>query len=164
MKFYIKQKVFSLRDRFQVLDAEQQPVYQVQGKMFSLSNKLDLMRPDGTPVLHAHRKVFTFLPKYFIESPTGDSLAVVQRRFGLRPKFDVTLGTEQLQVSGSLFAHSFQVMDERGIVASIQKKIISWGDTYEIEIQDDRRIELLLFVVIIIDQVIHEQKNRGSSN
>jgi uncharacterized protein YxjI len=125
---------------------------------------LDLQRPDGSAVLQAHRKVFTFLPKYFIESPDGEQLAVVQRRFGLRPKFDVSLGTEQLQVSGSLFAHSFQVMDERGVIASIQKKIISWGDTYEIDITDDRRVELLLFVVIIIDQVIHEQKNRGHSN
>jgi uncharacterized protein YxjI len=44
-------------------------------------------------------------------------------------------------------------------VTSISKKIISWGDTYEIDVVDENNLELLLFMVIIIDQVVHENKN-----
>ena len=164
MKFYVKQKVFSLKDQFTILDAQQNTVYQVQGKMFSISNKLDLMNPDGSVVLRAHRKVMSFMPKYFVHTPHDEELAIVQRKFGLKPKFIVTVGDEELVVEGSLFAHSFQVMDSSQIVASISKKVISWGDTYEIDIIDERRLELLLFIVIIIDQVIHEQQNRRRSH
>jgi uncharacterized protein YxjI len=46
------------------------------------------------------------------------------------------------------------------MVASISKKIISWGDTYEIEIKNEEDKELFMFVVIIIDQVVHERKRR----
>lgn len=162
MKFYIKQKVFSLKDQFSILNEMQQNVYQVQGKMLSISNKMDLMQPDGTVILHAHKKVFSFMPKYFIETPHGEELATVQRKFGLRPKFLVTVGDDELSVEGSLFAHSFHIMDDNQTVASIQKKVISWGDAYELDIPDDRRTVLLLFIVIIIDQVIHEQQNRRS--
>ena len=107
MKFYIKQKVFSLKDQFTILDASQNTIYLVQGKMFSISNKLDLMNPNGSVVLQAHRKVLSLLPKYFIHTPHDEELATVERQFGLRPKFQVTIGEETLSVSGSLFAHSF---------------------------------------------------------
>ena len=44
---------------------------------------------------------------------------------------------------------------------SKQKKVISWGDTYEINILDELNTELYLFIVIIIDQIIHEQRNKS---
>jgi uncharacterized protein YxjI len=161
MNYYIKQKVFSLRDQFTVMDASQNVVYSVEGKMFSLSNKLELLNPNGSVALKAHKKVFSFLPKYFITDPHDEELAIVQRKFGLRPKFEVMMGHKELSVDGSLFAHSFHVSDETGVIASIEKKLISWGDTYEINITNEQNPELLLFIVIIIDQVIHEQKNRN---
>ena len=43
MKFYIKQKVFSFRDKFTVKDLEQNDLYQVKGKLMSISNKIDFM-------------------------------------------------------------------------------------------------------------------------
>lgn len=160
MKFYIKQKVFSLKDQFNVLDENQNQVYQVQGKMFSISNKLELLQPDGTLVYHSKKKIFSIMPKYFIFTPNDDEVATVQRKIAIKPKFEVVVENQELEVRGSLFAHSFQVYDDDRIVATIEKKIISWGDTYEIDILDERRIELMLFIVIIIDQVIHEQENR----
>lgn len=163
MKYYIKQKVFSLRDQFTVMDASQNIVYSVEGKMFSLSNKLELLNTNGSVALKAHKKVFSFLPKYFITNPHDEELAVVQRKFGLRPKFHIMMGHQELTVDGSLFAHSFSVLDDTGVIASIEKKLISWGDTYEINITNEQNRELLLFIVIIIDQVLHEQKNNHNN-
>lgn len=161
MKFYIKQKVFSLKDQFTIMDASQNILYKVEGKMFSLSNKMELLNPNGSVVLKAHKKVLSLLPKYFITDPHDEELAIVQRKFGLRPKFEVTMGHQELSVDGSFFAHSFSVLNDAGVVASIEKKLISWGDTYEINVNSEQHLELLLFIVIIIDQVIHEQKNRN---
>ena len=45
------------------------------------------------------------------------------------------------RVEGSLFAHSFGVMRNGQEAASIQKKVISWGDTYEINVNDDLTFE-----------------------
>jgi len=161
MKFYIKQKVFSLRDKFKISDESQKELYQVAGKFLSISNKLELQNIDGSMVLHAKRQVLSFLPKYFIYSPHDDELAIIQRKFAFKPKFEIRVGDLNLTVDGSLFGHSFHILDEDQIVASIQKKIISWGDTYEIEVFNESNLELYLFIVIIIDQVIHEQKNRS---
>lgn len=163
MRFYIKQKVFSFRDKFRIMDEQQNELYQVGGKFFSIQNKLELLNMDGSTVLHAQKKVFAILPKYTIFDPHNQEVAIVQRKFAFKPKFEVTVGHKQLTVDGSFWGHSFGVHDGELEVASISKKVISWGDTYEIEIHDDRDKELYLFIVIIIDQVLHEQKNRHNN-
>ena len=158
MRFYIKQKIFSFKDKFDITDEQQNPQFKVEGKFMSISNKLNLMNNQGETVLHAQRKVFSLLPKYFIYDPQGSEVAQIQRKFGFKPKFDVLEGHNELKVAGSFFGHSFDVFEGDTIVASIQKRILTWGDTYEIDIDDNKNPALYLFIVIIIDQVIHEQK------
>ncbi len=160
MKFYIKQKVFTLKDQFDIMDETGKPVFKVAGKMFSISNKLQLQNLNGSIILHAQKKVLSFLPKYTLYSPHDEVVATIERKFGLKPKFLVQAGTDELRVEGSFFAHSFQVFDENRMLASIQKKLISFGDSYEIDIDDINNTELYLFIVIVLDQIIHEQQNR----
>ncbi len=161
MKYYIKQKVFSLKDKFTVKDANDKDVYQVQGKVFSLTNKLELLKMDGSQALNAKKKLFRFLPLYNIYSPHDDELAEVKRLLAFKPKFLVTVGNTEYNVEGTLFAHTFQIYKDEQEVASITKKVVSFGDTYEIDILDENNKELFLFIVIIIDQIVHENKNKN---
>ena len=158
MKFYIKQKVFSFKDKFNITDEQQNLKYQVKGKFMSLHNKLDLLDENGEVLFSSKKKLLRLLPKYFIFDRGEQEVATIVRKFSLRPKFDLSILRKEQTVDGSLFAHSFNILDNDGVVASISKKIISWGDTYEIEIFEEENIELYLFVVIILDQVIHEGK------
>lgn len=159
MRFYIKQKVFSFRDKFRIMDENQKELYSVEGKFMSISNKLQLLNMDGSQVLNARRKIMSFLPRYFLFTPHGDQVATIRRKFGLRPKFEIEIENEVLTVDGTLFGHNFAVIRNGQEVASIQKRVISWGDTYEINVLDELNTELYLFIVIIVDQVIHEKKN-----
>lgn len=161
MKYYVKQKVFTLKDKFFIKDFDQNEVYEVQGKFLSISNKLKLLRTDGSEVLNSKKKLFRLFPKYEIFTPEGDVLATIQRKFGLRPKFNVEMGHVELKVEGSFFAHSFGILKDERTIASIEKKVFSFGDSYEIDIEDETNLELLLFIVIIIDQVIHESKKKS---
>ena len=104
--------------------------------------------------------LFSFFPKYTIVNPTGEIQAIVKRVFSFKPKFEVTIGNETLEVQGSFFAHSFTIIKNGSMVASITKKIMSFGDSYEIDINDTNNELLYLFIVIIIDQTMHENKRR----
>ncbi len=163
MKYYVKQKVFTLKDKFFIKDFEQNDIYQVEGKFISISNKLQLQKTDGTEVLNAKKKLFRLFPFYEIFSPEGEVIATIQKKFAFRPKFDVVMGNEELKVEGSFFAHSFGILQDGKTIASIQKKVFSFGDSYEIDIDDERQLELLLFIVIIIDQVIHESEKKSNN-
>lgn len=165
MKYYIKQKVFSLRDKFTVKDYSQNDIFQVQGKFMSLSNKLELLNMDGSQVLNSKKQLFRFLPLYHVYSNHDEELAVIKKKFSFKPKFEVTIGGKEYEVEGSIFAHSFAIKDDGIEVASIIKKVLSFGDSYEIDIIDETQKELFLFIVIIIDQVIHEgQKHNMKFN
>lgn len=165
MKFYVKQKVFSLKDKFFIKDENQKEMYQVQGKFMSLSNKLELQNLEGEVILKSHKKVFSLSPTYFIFDKDDHELVTIRKKvFSIRPKFTVTKGHTDLMVEGSLFAHSFQIVEGTNVLASIQKKVFSFGDSYEIIINDERDTEVFLFIVIIIDQVIHEQQRRRTHN
>jgi uncharacterized protein YxjI len=158
MKFYIKQKVFTLKDKFKITDESQSPLYEVKGKFMSITNKLELLDLSENVLYRSNRKVLTLLAKYFIYNQSGEEVAMIKRKFSLRPKFDLSILGKEMELEGSLFAHSFNIIHNGQSVAAIRKKIISWGDAYEIEIYDNKDIELYLFVIIILDQVIHEKK------
>jgi len=159
MKFYIKQKVFSFKDKFKVFDENENIQYQVFGKFFSFTNKLEFVDHNENVILRAHKQLFRFLAKYQVYDHDGMEVASVKRIFSITPKFELNAKGRTLNVDGNFFAHSFNITDNGSFVASIQKKYISWGDTYEIDIVDEKNIQLLLFLVIIIDQVVHENKN-----
>jgi len=163
MKFYIKQKVFSFRDKFTVKDLEQNDLYQVKGKLMSISNKIDFMDMNEVVLLKAQKKILSILPKYFIYDKEEVLVAEVQKRFSFRPKFTVQALNNEMVVEGSLFGHNFSVMNNGELVAAISKKVFSFGDSYEIEIIPNENKELYLFLVIVIDQVIHESKKNGGS-
>ena len=58
MRFYIKQKVFSFKDKFRIMDESQKELYTVEGKFISIQNKLQLLNMNGSQVLNAKKKLF----------------------------------------------------------------------------------------------------------
>lgn len=166
MQYFIKQKVFSFKDKFNITDEQQNTLYQVEGKVFSITNKLSLFNPTGDVVLEASKKLFKLLPKYIITTPEGQELATVQKRFTfLRHKFTVLAGNQELTIGGNFIGHQFEVLKEGREVASITKKLFSFGDSYVINIREEVNQELYLFIVIIIDQILEEaEAKRNAGN
>lgn len=164
MKFYIKQKVFSLRDTFYVMDETGKEVYQVQGKVFSLQNELDLLHMDGSVILNAKKKIVSVMSKYTICNPQNEMIAKVNRKVHIKPKFEIVLGDETLEVKGSFVGYTFGIYRDGEEVASIKKEVLTWADTYGIEIHDESQKDLYLFMVIIIDQILHEAGKKKGFN
>lgn len=164
MKFYVKQKLFSAKNKFTLFNENEEEAYKVEGKMFSLKNYLELRRLDDSIVYSTQKKLMTFMPKYTVYDAVGDEVAKVFRKFAFRPRFDVFVGNLHFHIEGSIFAHSFQITDGNQTVASIEKKVFKLTDSYEIDIQAIEHKELFLFLVIVIDQILHEGGSGGSSN
>ena len=159
MKFYIKQKVISLKDRFNVYDENQNVKYTVKGKYFSLLNKLKLLDEHEELIYHAEKKLFRLLPKYIIFDTNHTQLATIKKQLALRPRYEIFMHDKKLNIDGTFLGHNFTISDESGSLASIHKKYISWGDTYEIDIFNETYLNLILFIVIVIDQTLHERKH-----
>ena len=158
MKLYIKQKVFSWKDKFFVKDENGQDKYYVEGELFSWGRKLHVYDMNQHEVAFIAQKVLTFLPEYHV-SLEGREVAVVKQKFTFfRPKYEIRgLGWT---VEGSFWEHDYEVISPtEGCIVRIAKEWMTWGDTYELDIVHPEDELLALAVVLTIDCVKASQSN-----
>lgn len=161
MKLYIKQKVFSWKDKFNITDAEQNPVYYCEGKFFSVGKKFYVQNKEGDELAYIHQKVLSWLPKFFI-SKRGEDVATVRQKFTfVKQQFEVP--EYDWHISGDFWAHNYSIDKGSQPVATITKRWLSWGDTYEIDIYNDKDVIDVICTVIIIDAVNAMHSNKGST-
>lgn len=154
MNLYLKQKVMSLRDRFTVYDANETPLYTVEGKFVSVHRKHSIFNTAGEEVANISMKVLSLMPKFFIECPVGTSYEMKGKFVFAHEKYVIDkLGWE---LKGKFLEHDYTITKDDTEIASIHQKWISWGDTYEITVNDDTDAVMVLATILCIDAV-HEE-------
>ena len=149
MKLYIKQKVFSLRDRFTVKDEYGRDVYSVSGELLSLGKRLHIYDNSGMEAAFVKERLLTLLPKLII-SAGGMRDVEMARKFSLFSPYYVIPDIDW-EISGSFTEHSYKITHRGRTVAKISKAWFTWGDSYEISVTDPEDALMALAVVIAID-------------
>ena len=158
MKFYIREKIFSIGDSFSIKDVSGNDVFNVEEKIFSFGNKLRIYDMNNNEIVYIEQKLFKLLPEYNIYL-SGNYAAKVKKEFTLfSNKFHIESNMGNYEIEGDFFAHDFSIVKNGSIVAQINKKWLSWGDTYEIVINEEENYAFTLAMVIVIDQVLHDNK------
>lgn len=158
MKYFVKQKVFSIGDKFTIKNESDQDCFQVMGKVFSLGNKLTLMDMNGNELYFIEQKLMKFMPEYHLQK-AGQVMAIVKKKLTfLKARFEITSSLGNFTVEGSPFGYEFSITKSGLQVATISKKIFSLSDTYCIDVTNVEDEAFIVALVIIIDQVIHENK------
>jgi uncharacterized protein YxjI len=162
MKFYIREKIFSIGDKFSIKDVSGSDVFNVEGRIFSMGNKLRIYDMFNNEIVYIEQKLFKLLPEYNIYLD-GKYAAKVKKEFTFfSNRFDIDSIMGNFDIEGDFFAHDFSIMKNGSTVAVINKKWVSWGDTYEINIDEQENYAFILAMVIVIDQVLHDNKNRNN--
>ena len=160
-KLYIKQKVFSWKDKFSVYNAFGEDVYRVEGEFLTIGKKLHIYDIYDNETAFIHEKVFSFLPKYYISRNGTDIAEVVKKLTFLKARYEIPAFGWTVQ--GNFTDHSYSIESAKGTVATISKKWFSWGDTYEIDAAQGTDPVNVLSVVLIIDAVLSRQAAAASS-
>lgn len=162
MRLYMKQKVFSLKDRFTIKNEAGEDVYTVEGKFISLGKKLHILDPNGEEVAFVKQELLTLLPKFTVEQH-GEPVAQIQKKLSfLKPKYEVT-GLDWT-IEGNFFAHDYSIFSGDQEVVSLHKKWMSWGDTYELDLSDAADPALVVAVVLAIDAVLDAQASAAAAS
>lgn len=158
MRLYMKQKVFTWGDRFSIYNENGDVIYTVEGEVLTFGKKLHLFDLKENELAYIEQKVFTFLPTYTIYRD-GETLAEVVKEFSFfSQKYNVSdLGWT---VQGDFFDHDYEVLDRSEcVVASVSKEWFTFGDAYEIDIDDGADVISALAVVLVIDACIEASQN-----
>lgn len=167
MKYvYLKQKVFSLRDSYKVYDEVQNLLYEARGKWVSFDSHKDIFKAnENQPIYVIKQKIFSFAPTYFLFDQHRQQVAKFAQQlftfFGT--KFNLIIKDKKYDVRGDFWGYTFTIFDETGPVVDIKKKWLSWGDTYQIAIEDRFDEALAISVVLMIDDFIADQQKKAAA-
>jgi uncharacterized protein YxjI len=160
VKLYLKQKFFSWKDRAWVKDETGADRYFIEGKVLSIGKKLWIKTPEGMDLAFVRQKVPTLMPKFIVEIG-GNEVATIAKKFTfLKPKYEIEgLGWT---VQGDFMGHDYTVYASERPIITIHKKWMSWGDSFEMDIEPGTDEVLALAVVVAIDAVMDAQQSSAA--
>lgn len=153
---YIKQKVFSIGEKFTVFDAHETPIYWVEGSFMEIPKHFTIYDANGE-FATITKKVFSFLPRFYVDID-GRDIATIYRDFSFfHAKYHIE--ADGIEVSGDIWDMNFTITLQNRQIASIHKEWFAWGDSYVIQIEDDTYEKLIVALVIAIDRVKLDRNN-----
>ena len=159
MRLYIKQHVWSFRDKFYIKDEFGNDIYFVEGELFSFGHKLHIYNNQSQEVVYIKQKPWSFLPKYEVYM-NNVMVAHIVKDFTFFEHKYVIEGTN-LVIEGDFFAHDYRILDGNYVVAYINKAWFTWGDSYEINVADPVNALLTIACVLTIDCSMASNNNGG---
>lgn len=160
MRYQIRQKVLSLGDSFTIKDEYENDRFIVKGKLFSFGNKLRIYDLNGSEVVYIEQEMFHLLPKYNIFLHENYAATVKKELSFFRPSFFIESTMGNYTMEGEIFSHEFEILKDGREVAYVSKKWLSISDSYGVDIVDTENQEFMLSLVIIIDQILYDNKNK----
>ncbi|MGM0214987.1 LURP-one-related/scramblase family protein [Enterococcus sp. AZ109] len=150
-KLYIKQKVFSIGEKFTVTDEYENPRYSVEGSFMQLPKTFRVEDEQGQVISKITKKTISLLPKFFVEIDGQEMIEISKQLTFLKARYSIE--AEGVSVEGNWWDMDFMVEKNGRRIADINKRWVSWGDTYEVAVLDETYEHLIISLVIAIDRV-----------
>ena len=152
MKLYIKQRIFSWTDSYDVYDETGEPRYEVKAELFALGHQIHVYdKRTGRELGSIHQKLFTLLPQFEIVID-GRVQGTIRKEFSfLRPRYQVDY--RSWDVEGDFLGWDYRVTAGSMEIMSISKELFRWSDTYVLRYNNPANEMPGLLLVIAIDAV-----------
>jgi len=161
MKLYLKQKVFSWRDRFYAKDENGSDRFAVEGEIFTWGKKLHIYDTNGAEAAFIRQMVWSWMPRYYIEIG-GRVVCEIVKEFTLFRQ-SYRLEGMSWHLNGDFWAHEYSLSDNGRRIMLLSKKWFTWGDSYELDIADPRDELLCLCIALAVDCALASQNSSHST-
>lgn len=158
-RLFIKQKVFTMSEKFTVFSETEEPRYYVTGSFMQIPKRFTITDINNQPIAEITKTTFSWQPKFTVEM-NGELVATIRKEFTFfKPKY--TIDGAELHVAGDWWDMTFSVTAGPGgdEVAHIRRKRLTWADTYEVEVVDESLEAMIVSLVVAIDRVRSEEAN-----
>ncbi|NFQ92615.1 hypothetical protein FDG02_11935 [Clostridium sporogenes] len=155
MKFIIKQKLFSITDKYIIENEYGEKLYKAQKILMSMFKKMKIYDIEDRELVYIKEKFMKILPTYLIYMG-GNQVATMKKDISiLKPRFTVESIIGDYEVKGDILDINFTIEKAGETVARVKKHFPAIRDSYEVDIKEGASQSLILAMVIIIDDVVH---------
>ena len=162
MRYVMKQRLFTFTDDYDIMDAEGNAVYYVDGKLLSLGKNLSFQDLEERELAHIQQKLLNWGPTYEI-THNGELVAVVKKELFtfFHCVFHVDEpGHDALTAEGNFNDHEYVFTRAGRQVATVSKQWFTFADTYGVEVDDGEDPVLILASAVVIDECCHDNRRR----
>lgn len=159
MKLYIKQKIFSIGDKYDVYDENGNLFFDVSNELFTIGAKIHIKDTRGQELYYLRRGL-TFMCGRF-EVYRGPILcAVIQQEFRFfKPKLHISSEYGEFDIEGDFFSWDFEIVKDGFLFGRVSKQLLSWSDTYELYVPEGNDPAFFAALVIAIDNLLHNNND-----
>jgi uncharacterized protein YxjI len=160
MRYQMRQKFWTLGDRFVIKDAAGKDIYQIIGKIFTIRDKLSFQDMQGRELAHIVQRLVSLKKRYEIYRE-GQLFAEVVKEITLfKDKYTVDIpGPNDYTVQGNFWDHEYSFLRQGREVAHVSKRFFAFTDTYGIDIaagEDDVTILATAVVIDLVNDAAHD--------
>ena len=153
----MKQKHFSWRTRFTITDEFEEVHYYVQGEIISLGRNLHILDYNNEEVAQVREKLTSVIDRYSI-TIGGQNMGTIKHKMSiLKPKYEFT--GPGWEIKGSTLQRDYTITKGNQLIGSAHKKLMSWGDSYEIEIEEHENETAVVAVILAINAILNDEKD-----
>lgn len=160
MQVFIKNKLMSLGGSSAVVNADNNPVYNVKGKIFSPTRKKFIKDLNGNKLYTLRNRWFNwFVHKVYIyDAQTKKKVATVKDKlFNVRKEFFVEGYGDEISTEGNFFSLSTTIYRNDTPIGQINRQITLIRDAFCLE-ADEKDIPFLIALVIAIDNITDKKR------
>ncbi|WP_368654628.1 LURP-one-related/scramblase family protein [Ornithinibacillus sp. 4-3] len=161
-QLFIKQKVFSLGEKFTVKDEQENDVYFVEGSFMQIPKVFSIMNEIRDEVAHITKKVFTFLPKFEVEVDGRNILTIKKELSFLKARYSIEAA--DIEVQGNWWDMDFQIIHQGEVIGQVKKEWFTIADSYTVQVVDEEMEAIVIAIVVAIDCVKADQSSSASVN
>lgn len=157
-RFKMRQRFFTIGDRFFIEDERGDRVFQVENKVLRLRRTLNFQDLQGNDVYKVQEKVAHIRDTMEIEQE-GRVVAKIHNTLMTplrdRWKIDIPEG-ETLMARGNILNHEYKIFRGEQMIAVISKIWFMVRDAYSVDVREGEDALLVLAIVAVIDNMSHE--------
>lgn len=161
MKLYMKQKLFSLKQDFNIYGHNQTLLFRVSSKLFSVGRQLRIYDAlTNVELAYVKESPFRFLTQLKVYKGT-DYIVTIQQKMTLF-KTKMTIKDIGWTIQGDFLGWQYVITDEKNqTIAEVKAKMLSWSDTFEITIDDTQVDPIIVLAIILAIDTIRDKQQSG---
>lgn len=162
MKLFVKEKLFSMHNRYYIFDENNQVVFEIESKVFSIGDKTTIYDVNHNVVAYIEQELLHIMPHYNVY--IGNEFKYQIRKEFRILKNDYIL-SNSYRVDGSVLNLNFKIFNKTGKeIAIVNREFISIGDKYQMEILDENDLYTILTIIVAITNDIDRSQSNSSSS
>ncbi|MBQ7983952.1 MAG: LURP-one-related family protein [Clostridia bacterium] len=161
--YCIREQIFSLGDRFHIMDETGAVCFIAESELFTFGRKLHLYRAAGDDtigeeVAFIEQEIVLFSrPRYHIMPADSAAFTVVSEFSFFSRSYSVP--ERGWEITGDFFDHDYTVMQDGATAAEVSKEWFTFGDCYTVRAEDDADALAVLCVALVIDCMDEQRSN-----